>query len=207
MANIYLKIISKGKWTENRGPASERLPGWLVNLNIYYFSVLILLHLKAPIKDFLQDAHCLSKNLDISKAQVSSDTPVVSIATVKGANVIVFLMIIDIKGWVHSLSHNFLQIPRGIVVKYLRKGKLSWLVRRRSLGSCPAIKLLPQWGCMAGTPPCPCWSIGCVKGPDGQALGQDSGSDKGADMREKERRDNHSHLGEKAISDSTIAIT
>lgn len=46
-----------------------------------------------------------------------------------------------------------------------------------------------------------------VNGPDGQALGQDSGNDKGADMREKEKGDNYSHLGEKAVSDSTIAIT
>lgn len=43
--------------------------------------------------------------------------------------------------------------------------------------------------------------------PDGQALGQESGNDKEADMREKERGDNYSHLGEKAISDSTTAIT
>lgn len=47
-----------------------------------------------------------------------------------------------------------------------------------------------------------------VIGPDGQALGQDSGNDKGADMREKERGDNYSHLGGKrAVSDSTITIT
>lgn len=36
-----------------------------------------------------------------------------------------------------------------------------------------------------------------VIGPDGQALGQDPGNDKGADMHEKERGDNYSHLGEK----------
>lgn len=46
-----------------------------------------------------------------------------------------------------------------------------------------------------------------VVGPDGQALGQDSGNDKGADMREKEKGDNYSHLGEKSVSDFTIAIT
>lgn len=43
--------------------------------------------------------------------------------------------------------------------------------------------------------------------PDGQAFGQDSGNDKKADMREKNRVDSCSHLGEKAVSDSTIAIT
>lgn len=36
-----------------------------------------------------------------------------------------------------------------------------------------------------------------VAEPDGQALGQDSGNDKRADMREKERGDNYSHLGGK----------
>lgn len=46
-----------------------------------------------------------------------------------------------------------------------------------------------------------------VIGPYGQALGPDSWSDKGADMREKGRGDNYSHLGEEALSDSTIAIT
>lgn len=46
-----------------------------------------------------------------------------------------------------------------------------------------------------------------VVGPDGQALGQDAGNDKGADMREKEKGDNYSHLGEKSVSDFTIAIT
>lgn len=82
---------------KQRERQSGWLPGRLVNLeNIYYVNILILLHLKSPY--FLRDACCLSKNLDISKARVSSDTPAVSSATVKGANVIVFLMLIDIKG-------------------------------------------------------------------------------------------------------------
>lgn len=60
------------------------------------------------------------------------------------------------------------------------------------------------WGC---TMPLPPTGPQVGLGPDGQAVGQDSGNDKGADMREKEKGDNYSHLGEKAISDFTIAIT
>ncbi len=56
-------------------------------------------------------------------------------------------------------------------------------------------------------PPVPPSGPKVVIEPDGQALGQDSGNDKGADMREKQRGDNYSHLGEKAVSDSAIAIT
>ena len=144
----YIYII----WTFLKGPLKVwgvviffTLVYLIVNLkNICYF---LILFPKARIQNFLQDAFCLSKYLEVSKAQVLSDTPAGSSAAVKGANVIVFLMFITIRGWVHSLSHNFLQIPLGRAVKYLsclEKRKLSWLVRRRLLDSCPAIKLLSQ---------------------------------------------------------------
>lgn len=166
----WFQVYQEGKWRENKRPVCclpTPLKGLntgrssfcsnlrsFVNLNIYNFNYIYHLYFKAHIRNFPQDAFCLSKNLYVSEIQASSDTPAGS--SVKGENVIVFLMFIGMKGWVHRLSHNFLQIPRGRVVSYLSclgKGKLSWLMTRRSLDSCPAIKLLHQWGCMMPLPP------------------------------------------------------
>lgn len=105
-------------------------------------------------------------------------------------------MFISIKGWAHSLSHNFLLIP------------VAKLSTSHSLGKIVMACGKPIWVdwfvapvkvyCTLGAAPSPNPAASqAVVEPDKQALSQDSGNDKQADMREKERVDNYSHLGGK----------